>query len=270
MDISHIINPLFAMSVTGLLCGLGLGYAGKKLEVKVDPRIAELREALPGANCAGCGFPGCDALAEALAEGRARPNACPVGGATVTKNIAKILGSGDINTEKHTAFVKCSGGASVASYRYSYEGILDCEAAMQLAGGGRKNCLYGCMGLGSCKHVCPFDAIKIENNIAVIDPDKCTSCGKCIKACPKKIIELVPEKSDVRVVCSSKDKGKTVKENCSVGCIGCKLCEKACRYDAVSVVDNIAKVDYSKCTKCLDCVKKCPSKVISGIVNIPQ
>ena len=265
MNFPVFINPIIAIGTISLIFGLVLSYAGKKLEVQVDERLQRVLDALPGANCAGCGFAGCYSFAEALVEGRAQLNGCPVGGASTAESIADILGVKVESFEKHVAFVKCMGSVAVAHYRYGYQGILDCNAAVQLAGGGTKQCTYGCIGLASCLKLCQFGAIRIENNISVIDPEKCTACGKCLPACPKNLIELVPASSNVRVSCFTKEKGKEVKLHCSVGCIGCKLCEKVCNYDAITVKNNLAKIDYQKCTQCLACVKKCPSKVITII-----
>ncbi|WP_313584233.1 RnfABCDGE type electron transport complex subunit B [Lacrimispora sp.] len=263
MNFPAFINPIIAMGTISMIFGLVLSYAGKKLEVQVDERLQRVLDALPGANCAGCGFAGCYSFAEALVEGRAPLNGCPVGGAGTAENIAAILGVKAESFEKHVAFVKCMGSVAVAHYRYGYQGILDCNAAVQLAGGGTKQCTYGCIGLASCVKLCQFGAIRIENNISVVDPSKCTACGKCLPACPKNLIELVPVSSNVRVSCFTKEKGKEVKLHCSVGCIGCKLCEKVCNFDAITVKNNLAKIDYQKCTQCLACVKKCPSKVIT-------
>lgn len=263
MDFPYFINPIIAIGTISLFFGLVLGYAGKKFEVKADERLQKVLDALPGANCAGCGFAGCYSFAEAIIESRANLNGCPVGGIRTAENIAEILGVKAESVEKKVAYVKCMGTVAVAHYRYSYQGIMDCNAVVQLAGGGTKHCTYGCIGLASCQKRCQFGAIRIENNIAVIDPTKCTACGKCLLACPKKLIELVPEASKVRVTCFTKEKGKEVKIHCSVGCIGCKLCEKVCNFDAITVKNNLAKIDYKKCTQCLACVKKCPSKVIT-------
>lgn len=265
MDFSYLINPIIAIGTISLIFGLVLGYAGKKLEVQVDERLQSVLDALPGANCAGCGFAGCYSFAEALVEERAQLNGCPVGGASTAESMASILGVKSESFEKRVAYVKCIGSVAVAHYRYSYQGILDCNAAVQLAGGGTKQCSYGCLGLASCKKLCQFGAIRIEHDISVIDPSKCTGCGKCISACPKNLIELVPESSNVRVSCFTKEKGKDVKLHCSVGCIGCKLCEKVCNFEAITVKNNLAKIDYKKCTHCMACVKKCPSKVITVI-----
>ena len=166
--------------------------------------------------------------------------------------------------EPTVAFVKCGGTCEKAKNNYEYDGIDDCVMASQLVGSTSKSCAYGCMGLGSCVKACPFGAIKIENGVAVVDPEVCVSCGKCVATCPKHIIEIVPKKKKVKVQCSSKDMGKAVMSVCSAGCIGCKICEKTCKFDAIHVVDNIAVIDYDKCKNCGMCANKCPKKVITG------
>lgn len=262
MDVMNIVIPVASMSAIGLALGLGLGYAGKKFAVEVDEREEKILEVLPGANCGGCGYPGCGGCAAAIVKGEAKVNACPVGGAEVAEKIAQILGVTVEEAEKVAAYVKCNGTCENAKNKSEYDGMQDCRAAAGVPGGGAKSCRYGCLGLGTCVSVCKFDAISIVDGIAKVDVEKCTSCGMCVSVCPKNIIELVPVKKKVRVECSSKDKGKDTKDSCAVGCIGCKRCEKACENDAIHVVDNIAKIDYDKCTVCEACVGVCPQKII--------
>ena len=128
--------------------------------------------------------------------------------------------------------------------------------------GGPKGCNYGCLGEGTCVTACPFDAIHIVNGVAVVDKEACKACGKCVAACPKHLIEIVPYDQKHLVQCSSKDKGKDVMSVCSVGCIGCKMCEKICKFDAVKVENNIAHIDPEKCIGCGACAAKCPKKII--------
>lgn len=250
------------VSATGLLIGLFLGVASKKLEVAVDERETQVRELLPGANCGGCGYAGCDACAKAIAEGKAPVNACPVANSDTHTAIAKVMGTEAAATEKMAAFVKCSGTCDKAKNNYTYYGVQDCKAAASIPGNGSKACGYGCMGLGSCVKVCAFDAIHIVDGVAYVDKEKCTGCSKCVVECPNNLIELVPIKAKTVVACSSEDKGKDVKTYCSTGCIGCKLCVKNCEYDAIHVENNLAKIDYSKCTNCGKCAAVCPVKVI--------
>lgn len=243
MEIMNIVFPMLSIGGLGLVLGAGLGYAGKIFAVEEDPKLGEIMGALPGANCGGCGYPGCSGCAAAIVAGKAPVNACPVGGAAASAKIAEIMGVVVEEKEPTAAFVKCNGTCTTAKNKYKYQGISDCTMATHLAGGGSKGCTYGCLGLGSCKNACAFGAIEIVDGIAVIDKEKCVSCGKCVSACPKHIIEILPVKKKVKVQCSSKDAGKAVMANCSVGCIGCKICEKNCPFDAIHVVDNIAVID---------------------------
>ncbi|MFU0826007.1 MAG: Ion-translocating oxidoreductase complex subunit B [Lachnoclostridium sp.] len=252
----------FLISATGIVIGLFLGFAATKLEVKVDEREQSIRELLPGNNCGACGYAGCDNLAQAIAAGNAPCNACPVANSKIHSQIAEIMGTDVEENEKQVAKVKCAGTCDKAKVKYNYFGIRDCRKASVTPGKGPKQCGYGCMGFGSCVKVCQFDAIHIVDGVAVVDKEKCTSCGLCIKECPNNLIELVPYEARHFVQCNSKDKGKDVKAACSIGCIGCKICEKACEFDAIKVVDNLAHIDYSKCTNCGKCAMKCPSKVI--------
>ncbi len=264
MNVTAILVACLVVGITGLIIGILLGFAGKAFAVEVNEKEVQVREVLPGSNCGGCGYAGCDAMAEAIAKGEAPANGCPVGGEAVANKVAAIMGT-EVSTTKYVAYVKCSGDCESAPMKYDYSGNMNCKEAIYVTGGGPKKCSYGCMGFGSCVKACDFGAISVVNGIAVVDKEKCVSCGKCIKACPKKLIELVPYKSKVHVACSSKDKGVVVKQSCSKGCIGCKLCEKNCKFDAIHVVDNIAHIDYEKCINCGLCAMKCPTKVIQKI-----
>ncbi len=266
MDINNIINAAIAIGGLGLLFGIGLGIAAIKFAVEVDPLVPVVRNLLPGANCGGCGFAGCDAFANAIVKGEARPNGCPVNNDDNAAEIAKVMGQEVVVGEKTSAFVKCNGTCENASEKYEYYGIKDCVAASYLQGSGAKGCTYGCLGLGSCFNVCMFDAITIEDGIAYINEEKCVSCGACVDACPKNLIEIIKVAAKVKVNCSSKDKGKEAKENCKVACIGCGICVKQCEFDAIKVTDNLAKIDYDKCTNCGKCAEKCPTKAIQNLL----
>ncbi len=261
-----IVYSVAIIGGLGLVFGTMLAIAGKLLAVAEDPKVALIREALPGANCGGCGKAGCDAFAVAVAAGEASIKGCPVGGSSCAKRIAEIMGVAAEEIEPTTAYIKCKGTISDAQYRYEYYGINDCGALSMLAGGGSKACPFGCLGAGSCKNSCVFGAIDIVDGIAVINRDLCTACGACVKTCPRDLIEMIPASKTVRVACNSHDNGKTVKSYCSVGCISCKICEKACEYDAIHVGDMLAHVDYEKCVLCMACVAKCPTKVIVDLL----
>lgn len=258
----NILIPLLILGVLGLVFGVVLGYAAKKFHVDVDPLIPQLREELPGANCGACGFTGCDAYAKALAEGNAKPGACPVGGSACTEKLSSILGVAAEEGERMVAFVKCCGTPDVAASQYDYKGIHSCIEASVLPGGGPKACRFGCMGFGSCVEACKFDAIHIVDGVAKVDKEKCVACGACQAACPKHLIDMVPASQEVHVYCANTERGKDVKAVCESGCIGCTLCVKNCPNQAISMQGAIAVIDGTKCTNCGLCKEKCPAKVI--------
>lgn len=257
----NILIALAVLGGLGALFGAALAVASKVFAVEKDPRLDEIIEVLPGANCGGCGFAGCSTFAAALLDGTAHPGGCPVGGEECGKKCAEILG---IEMEKNTrlaAFVACSGGIH-ALRRYEYVGISDCASAAKLAGGPAE-CRYGCLGLGSCTQACKFGALSIRDGVAHVDHEKCTGCLKCVDACPRHIIHAAPYYADVNIACSSHERGAALRKICDIGCLGCKICEKTCTHDAIHVVDNLAEIDYMKCVGCGDCAAKCPRHLIS-------
>ncbi|SCH34579.1 MULTISPECIES: RnfABCDGE type electron transport complex subunit B [unclassified Romboutsia] len=261
-----ILKAIILLGAMGLLFGVILAYASKKFAVEVDERVEKILEVLPGANCGGCGFPGCGGLANAIVKGSAPVNGCPVGGAAVGSKVGEIMGIKASQGEKEVAKIICKGSCESAKDKYDYEGISDCRAAMSL-NSGAKSCKFGCLGLGTCKDVCKFGAITIKDGIAIIDENKCVMCGKCIEVCPKSIIIKKPAKQEVVVECNSQEFGKSVKEKCSVGCMGCGICAKVCPVDAIVFENKIAKINFDKCIQCKVCVEKCPTKVIKGDIS---
>jgi ferredoxin len=184
------------------------------------------------------------------------------GGKTVAAKLAEAMGVAVKDQEELVAFVACRAGRKTAKMKYAYAGVENCQAA-NLLFGGDKLCDYGCIGLGSCVRVCPFDAVHItEEGLAVVDAVKCRACQKCVKACPRKLISMVPKGQTVLVACRNLDKGRKAKEVCAIACIACRLCEKNCPVKAITMVDNLAVIDYAKCTRCGICVAKCPQKSI--------
>lgn len=263
MSLTGIIIAAVIVGGTGLFIGAFLGIAGEKFKVEVDEREEAIMGVLPGNNCGGCGYAGCSGLAAAIVKGEAEISACPVGGEPVAQKIGEIMGQEAGASKRMTAFVKCAGTCDNAKNNYNYYGVEDCTMMGTVPAGGPKACSYGCTGFGSCVKVCPFDAIHVIDGVAVVDKEACKACGKCIAICPKNLIELVPYVQKQLVQCSSRDKGKDVMQVCSVGCIACKLCEKACEFDAVKVENNIAHIDPEKCTNCGKCAEKCPKKIIT-------
>jgi len=256
-----LLVSALALGGMGLLLGVVLTYAGIKFKVEEDPRLAEIMDVLPGANCGGCGYPGCGGFAQAVLDGKVRPEACPPGGSKSAEAIGKILGIEVDEVLPQKAFIRCTGSDSLSRSLYIYDGMDRCGAAVQLSHGGAKACSYGCLGLGSCRAVCVFEAIDIEDGLAKIN-EKCTACGVCVPVCPKKLIVMVPHDSTVHVACNSKEPAKTVREKCDVGCIGCRACIRVCPHEAILFEDFLATIDYEKCTQCLECAKKCPTRCI--------
>lgn len=266
---SEILLAAAIVGGTGLILGLFLGLADKKFKVETDEKVAQIRAELPGNNCGGCGYAGCDAAAAAIAAGEAKVSACPVGGAPVAARIAAILGKEAGEEIRKVAFVKCSGTCGKTHTNFDYYGVKDCSMMAFVPGGGPKSCDYGCLGYGSCVAACQFDAIHVIDGVAVVDREACKGCGACISKCPQRLIELVPYELTHLVACSSRDKGKAVMQACETGCIGCKKCEKECPAGAITVTDQVAHVDVEKCENCGRCAAVCPRKVITGIPAKP-
>ena len=258
-----ILVTTLVIAAIGIIVGAGLVATGKKFAVKVDEREVVVRSQLPGNNCGACGYAGCDALAAAIAKGDAPVNACPVGGNPVAKEIGRVMGINAEETERKVAFVACKGSCEVTKNQGNYIGIRDCRAAV-MSGISVTDCSYGCLGFGSCAEVCPQKAIVVKDGVAIVNRNRCISCGLCVKTCPRGLISLVPVSKVVQVQCSNHDKGPAVKKICSAGCIGCTLCVKQCEFGAMTFGNNLAKVDSEKCTLCGKCAAKCPAKVITS------
>ena len=269
MDIMNIVYAMAVLGVLGAVFGLVLAIASKVFEVKKDPREEAILSHLAGANCGGCGYPGCGGCAAAILAGDAPVTACAPAGAENAAAIAEIMGMSAPTGERQVAFVRCNGGTN-AKKRYEYVGVQDCISATKVAGSPLE-CAFGCLGFGSCVKACQFGAISIgENGCAVVDPDKCTNCGACMKACPRKIITSVPVSKKVHVLCANQDKGKAAMSVCSNSCIGCGLCQKECKKDAIHVVNGVAVIDYEKCVGCKLCTKVCPRDAISPIATAEE
>ncbi|MFC1674452.1 RnfABCDGE type electron transport complex subunit B [Candidatus Omnitrophota bacterium] len=280
-----ILIAILSLGSLGVLFAVSLTLASRKLAVKTDPRLDKLQELLPGSNCGACGSAGCIGFAESLLADKTVIDACRVCEQDAKQRIAGLLGRQLEKQVRKVAVLHCNGGSKVKD-RFFYRGIEDCTAANLLLG-GQKECIFGCLGFGTCEKVCPFGAIRMsDHGLPVVDEVKCKACNKCIEACPKKLFSLVPVSGKVYVACASLDSGREVKAACPVGCIACKLCERACKFDAIHVigpsaeftlseaealrvnlegnrgVDNLAVIDYNKCTSCGECVKVCPTKCI--------
>ena len=259
MDIAIAI---IVVTVIGIICAVVLSVASKVMHVPVDERVTQVRECLPGANCGGCGFAGCDGYAAALVEDPDMAvTLCAPGGASAAQSIAAVLGREAGEMIPQAAVVHCRGTCEYTANKTEYHGIETCAAA-KLLFGGPGQCTYGCMGLGDCSKVCQYDAICIENGIAHVDPRKCVGCGACTKVCPNHVISLQPVTAPVTVMCSNKDKGAVARQKCTAACIGCGMCARNCPQGAIVVENNLAVIDYEKCTGCGTCKEKCPAKCI--------
>jgi Na+-translocating ferredoxin:NAD+ oxidoreductase RNF subunit RnfB len=256
-----ILIPTLVISALGLVFGLLLGYAGKKFAVEVDERLNEVRNLLPGANCSGCGYPSCDAFAAALNSGKADVTSCAVNKAENRKLLSALLGTEDVEIEPSSANVICQGELRNCPPRLSYEGLTTCAAAHKFVP-GLKGCEQACLGLGDCVRVCAFGAIVIEDNIAKIDPKKCTACGTCVKACPRSVIRLLPRGEKAAVLCRTTLPPRQARQICQTACIKCLICVKNCPEKAISEQNGQIVVDPHLCKGHGICAVKCPTKAI--------
>jgi len=249
-----------------MVAAVALGFAAKKFAVEVDPRELAALEVLPGANCGACGFPGCAGYAKALVAGTIDLNQCPPGGADLVFKLAKILGVEAEAREPEVAVIICQGDNKTAVNKYHYLGLTDCVAAQRIAD-GPKLCPDGCLGLGSCERVCPFEAIEITpDGLAVVNREKCTGCRKCVNICPRQVIRMAPKAKTTHVLCNSHDKGALVRKYCQVGCIGCHICVKVSP-EAFQVSNFLASVNYNQEFDATDAITKCPTKCIRDFSN---
>ncbi len=255
---------------TGIVIGLLLGIAGKLLYTKTDDRVSRVREHLPGSNCGGCGYSGCDGMAAAIVKGDAEPGGCMQCDKEERAAICEILGKEDLSaSERKVAVVRCSGTCDKTKFVYDYYGLNECHRVALVPGRGSKSCAYACTGLGSCVRACPTGAMTVVNGRAQVDQKRCVGCGACLRVCPNDIIELIPATAKYVVACKSQEKGKAVREMCQAGCIGCGICQKMCPSGAITLTNNIAHIDQSLCTRCGGCASKCPAKVIR-VQNITE
>jgi len=257
-----VLFSLLALGGIAFVFGGALSYANKMFKTEEDPKIAAMRASMPGVNCGGCGFAGCEAFMRAVSNENVNPETCPVLSPESLEEIGRITGMAVTRDVKLTAFIRCAGDDKNSRSRYEYRGLDDCAAMSRLVGGGYKTCPYGCLGGSTCEKACKFGAIKRIGGIAAVDETKCAGCGVCVKACPKKIIGLIPAGSEIRIACASHETAAAVKRACTVGCIGCGICARVCVKNAITIENALAKIDYSKCDDCGACKSKCPAGCI--------
>lgn len=268
-----LIASIVVLGIIGLVSAVVLFFVAKKFNVEEDPRIDQVEAVLPGANCGGCGYPGCRGFADACVKSDSLDGKlCPVGGQAVMTKVAGILGLTAGEATPKVAVVRCSGTCTARPRTSHFDGTKSCAIITQLYA-GETGCSYGCVGYGDCEAACNFDAIHVNQatGLPEVDEEKCTACGACVKACPKRVIELRNKGSKNRrvyVSCINRDKGATARKACSAACIGCGKCAKACPFGAITVENNVAYIDFEKCRLCRKCVTVCPTGAIHD-VNFP-
>ena len=270
---STVLITILSLSLLAFIAAILLFIIAEKFKVYEDPRIDEVQAALPAANCGGCGFAGCRNFAEALVKADSFEGLnCPVGGAAVMAEAATILGRIAPVVDPTIAVLLCNGTPESRPLTSRYDGGAECRIAHTIYS-GETDCSYGCLGKGDCEKACKFDALYIDHStgLPVISDEKCVSCGACVKACPRNLIELRKKaKKDrkIYVACSNCDKGGPARRACKVACIGCGKCVKVCAFDAITLKDNLAYIDAGKCTFCRKCAPECPTNAIIE-VNFP-
>ncbi len=274
MNASMIYTIVTLVSI-GTASAVILFVVARKFRVFEDPRIDTVEKALPGANCGGCGYAGCRAFAEAcVKENDLTKLFCPVGGNDGMAGVAKILGLEAVKQDPRVAVVRCNGTCEFRPKVNRYDGVMTCAIISSLYS-GETGCQYGCLGCGDCCVVCNFDAIHMnpETGLPEVIDEKCTACGACVIACPKKLIELRKKNAKERkiyVACRNEEKGGIARKSCQVACIGCSKCFDVCAYDAITMGNNLAFIDSDKCKLCRKCVSVCPTNAIIEVGFPPR
>ncbi len=261
---TSVLIAFAVVTTVGLVAGILLALAAHFLSVPENETTKKVRECLPGINCGACGYNGCDEYAKAVAENGEKTNLCIPGADDVASNVAEVMGADPQDVIEMVAFVGCNGTPDATNKTNEYNGIHSCVASSMIYG-GPNNCKYGCLGCGDCAISCPVNAICMEDGIAHINRNICIGCGLCVKKCPKNIIRLIPQTARIAVMCNNKEKGGAARKKCINACIACKKCELNCPSDAIKVVDNLATIDYDKCTSCGICAEVCPTKCIHAL-----
>ncbi|MDX9907893.1 MAG: RnfABCDGE type electron transport complex subunit B [Mariniphaga sp.] len=262
-----IVSTVVTLSAMGTSAAVILYFVSRKFKVYEDPRIDEVENALPASNCGGCGYAGCRAFAEACVNATGLDDLnCPVGGNETMASVAAILGLQEVKKDRRIAYIRCNGICDHRPKTNIYDGATTCAIAASVYS-GETDCQWGCLGYGDCFDACEFDAIELRADLGVpkIIDDKCVACGACVTACPKDLIEMrkaFPKYRKVVVACRNKDKGGVARKACDVACIGCTKCVKECRFDAITIENNLAFIDSDKCTLCRKCIPVCPTNSI--------
>ena len=267
---------LVVFTALGVVFGFTLAAVAKRFHVASNPLVDRVRAQLPSANCGACGFAGCQAYAEALVErSDVAPSLCAPGRATVAEALAKLTGKDVGAVTDRIVVMRCHGTSAYAREEALYAGLDTCAAA-SLVFGGPKACKNGCLGLGDCVKVCPFDALTIgEGGISVVNESLCTGCGLCVPACPKELFEFYPRNRRVELSCVAKDKQSVVRSTCMVGCTLCRKCVSKCPAGAITWDGRTILIDHDMCLaygpSCQEaCVDICPSVILHRVGQKPR
>lgn len=272
---SLIIYTVSSLSAIGITAAVVLYFVAQKFKVYEDPRIDQVEDALPAANCGGCGYAGCRNFAESCVKAESFDGLyCPVGGNDLMGQIASILGREAVALDPQVAVLRCNGTCEVRPKTNHYDGASSCKIAASLYG-GETGCQFGCLGFGDCVDVCDFNALKMDDKtgLPVVNDPNCTSCGACVKECPKDLFELrkrAKKDRKIYVACQNEDKGGIAKKSCTAACIGCSKCFKVCPFEAITMQNNLAFIDADKCKLCRKCVTECPTNAIIEVGFPPR
>lgn len=270
-----LIYTIVSLSALGIVAAIVLYFVAQKFKVEEDPRIDEVEEALPAANCGGCGYAGCRNFAESCVKADNLDNLyCPVGGNEIMSTIAGILGMEAAAADPQVAVLKCNGTCDARPKTNQYDGAGSCSIAHSLYGGDT-GCQFGCIRFGDCVNVCNFDALTMNpaTGLPEVNDANCTACGACVKECPRDLFELRKRAKNDRkiyVACTNNDKGGIAKKSCTSACIGCGKCAKVCPFDAITIENNLAYIDSDKCRLCRKCVLECPTNAIIEVGFPPR
>ncbi|NLT10898.1 MAG: RnfABCDGE type electron transport complex subunit B [Clostridiaceae bacterium] len=265
----NILVPTLIMLGISSVLGVLILVVSHFFSITHNEKREALLDALPGANCGGCGFAGCDAYASYLLKPGSDTSLCSVGGLACATEIASILGTEVKSREPKVAVVHCQGTRDQTQPRFEYLGTQSCHAAHGLLG-GFGSCTYGCLGFGDCIAACAFGAMHLDNGIVHIDRMECTGCGQCVKVCPKALITLIPTRSTVEVRCRNEWPGAQTRKNCHIGCIGCGKCVRVCPSSAITLKGSLAIINQELCIHCDACVNSCPTNAIAYLPLGPR